>query len=84
VSTADLVEDLQHAMLSRWRVMVRAGVEAEGGSQRSQHVVPEARPVPGIAEGVGHLDVVDELVAVDPRQVVHADAGLVEHRQPSR
>lgn len=84
MSTADLVEDLQHAMLSRRRPIVCADVEAEGGSQRSQHVVPEARPVAGIAKGVGHLDVVDELVAVDPRQVLHADAGLVEHRQPSR
>ncbi len=84
VVAADLVEALQRALLSRREPIACAGTEAEGGSQRSQKGLPEVRPVPGIAEGVCQLDVVDELVAVDPHQVLDDDAGSVEHREPSR
>jgi hypothetical protein len=78
----DLIEDLQRALLSPCGGNVRVGVEAEGSAQRAEQVVPQARPVPWIAESVRQLDVVDELVAVDPRQVLEANAGLVEHRAP--
>ena len=72
MAASDLVDDLQCASLA-WHI------EAERRGDRSPEVVAEPRPVLRVAEAVRELDVVDELVAVDPRQVFDADAGSVEH-----
>ena len=63
----DLVEDLEGVPLA-WRELSGGifGVQPERRGERAHQVFAETRPVPGVTEGVRQLDVVDELVAVDP------------------
>lgn len=65
---ADLVEDVLRASLGRRESFCIGvgGVEAECRSQCLQQILAQSPPVVGIAEGVRQLEVVDELVAVDP------------------